>query len=189
VGSAFPARTRTQRRPRGQRARQGDRPGRRARSPTPPDGASTRSARRSTTGGSCAGRPGAGAPKDERARGQQRRVHARVVGEVRQALGHGDVSDALDKAAEFVIRDEVRVHPEAVHHDAMGWLLLRVEAIGSHQERAARNPHHALGRWQGTPRRFGRQSRSCSGQVSTSCRRCPMPRSRHCSRDTGTARP
>src|SRR5690606_21933323 len=62
-----------------------------------------------------------------------------------------------DEACELVVRHGVRVYPEAVHAHAVGRPLLGVVSVGAHEERAARDPDHSLGRRpRGFPtRRFG----------------------------------
>jgi hypothetical protein len=77
-----------------------------------------------------------------------------VVGRARRTLGHGDVAGLLHKAPEAFVGHLEPVHPEAAHGHAVGGRLLRIVAVGAHQELATRNPDHV-----GVGRRAGRLHR------------------------------
>ena len=83
--------------------------------------------------------------EDERARDEQRGVGVGVVGRVGRLLGQRDVPGRLHEPPELRDRDRVVVHPEAVDGDVVDRALLRIEVVGSHAERAARDPGHVAG--------------------------------------------
>ena len=78
----------------------------------------------------------------------------------RRALGHGDITRRLHEGGELCVGHFRRVHPEAVHRDAMHGTRVgrRLHAdrivhvrriLRAHREFPTGNPHHAIGRGPG----------------------------------------
>ncbi len=80
--------------------------------------------------------------KHDRRRDQQRRIGAGVCGRVGDALAQRDVSGRVDEARELGVRHEPAVDPEAVDGDGVRRPFFRVVLVGTHAERAARDPGH-----------------------------------------------
>ena len=74
--------------------------------------------------------------------GQGIGIESRIGGQLCQ----GDVARGLHELLELGVRDGSAVHPEAPDVHWMGWCLLGIVMVGSHQERASWDPEHVARR-------------------------------------------
>ena len=122
--------------------------------------------------------------KHQRTRHQQRRIGIGIHRRIRRTLGIGDVSRSLDEFSEFGVGDGVDVDPEAIDEGRTDRAFLSIEAVGAHQEVAARDPVHGFGVDRvGHQARFGLAGESAAA-LSPAMAGCTMRdrfRSRRCS--------
>src|SRR5260370_865950 len=85
------------------------------------------------------------------------------------------MSGRRDETLELAVGDGASVHPEAVDCHLVGWRLLRVVVVGTHEEAAAGNPEHAL-EWRADPFGFlrGRTSIEDRAQAGLLSDRSPL---------------
>jgi len=76
-----------------------------------------------------------GLSEDQGAGDQQRWIRVGVIGGVRGLLGKCHVSGGLHEPTELRHRHRMLVHPEPVDRNPMRGGFLRVEVVGSHEER------------------------------------------------------
>src|SRR4029453_13168535 len=104
----------------------------------------------------------------------------REVNGVEWSLCDGDIASRVDECLELGVGDLVRLNPEAVDADPMGWRLLLIVLVGPHGVRLSRNPAQTVRlRWHDHTRGLRlahvASAKTWSGRRSTT-RACPPSR-------------
>src|SRR5215831_16491817 len=82
-------------------------------------------------------------PKYHRARHQHVRQRAGILSGVGYALSDRDMARGFHEPLKFGVGDKMAVHPKGAHGFFVYRRLFWIVMVGTHQERAARYPHHS----------------------------------------------